>query len=196
MRKNGFLSRLRDSTDRILLGYDLGFTVLCCLIIWSFAFPLDTQVASAIIEQGISLATTFLIVLLTGISILVTMSHTRTLTFLKRSGEYQKFLFTFEFTAMLALLTAVFGIVLSVINPPSYLILIYIFLLMYSITAVATVIARLITYGDKVATIATIEDLPNELSGLVRKAEKGEDDSTADDSDNVDSEDDIEAERE
>lgn len=170
MTADGFFQRLSDSLDYVLLGADLFISILVAVLFSIYRRDATGFDVIALINGGVSLTTTMVAVILTGISILVTMSDKRTLVILrKNNNEYRRFLFTFEFTALLALSTAVLGIVLQTIGPDPALVIFFVFLLAYSITAIATVISRLITYGQKVATIAALEDLPDDLSDLVKK---------------------------
>lgn len=171
MNNDGTFQRLLESFDYILLGIDLFISILATVVFSIYIRDASGFNASILIQTGTSLATTAVAVILTGISILVTMSDKRALVALRKSNEYKRFLFTFEFTALLALSTAVLGILLQSFNYDQAFLILYVFLLSYSITAIATVVSRLITYGEKVATIAALEDLPEDLSEIVRHEE-------------------------
>lgn len=172
MNNDGTFQRLLESFDYVLLGLDLFISILATVVFSIYIQDTSAFNASVLVQTGTSLATTAVAVILTGISILVTMSDKRALVALRKSNEYKGFLFTFEFTALLALSTAVLGILLQAFNYDRALLFLYVFLLSYSVTAITTVISRLITYGEKVATIAALEDLPEELPEIVRHEEE------------------------
>lgn len=168
MDNDGSFQRLFESLDYILLGVDLILSIAAAAVFSIYLRGVTGFDASTLIESGTSLTTSTVVVILTGISILVTMSDKKALVVLRKSEEYTRFLFTFEFTALLALSTSAFGIFLQSFGYSSASLIFFVFLLTYSITAIATVISRLITYGEKVATIAALEDLPDDLSDLVK----------------------------
>lgn len=129
-------------------------------------------------------------VILTGISILVTMSDSKAAIVLKKNGNYENFLFTFEFSALLALITAIVGIMASTFNNDITLVYLFLFSVIYTVLAVATTIGRVITYGDRIATIHALEESPNNIPVSKRddsKANPGGSDPTDEDSEALDS---------
>jgi len=174
MNNEGTLQRLLDSFDYILLGLDFVISLAAAVVFAQSIDQMSRIDSSQLLQGGTTLTTSMVVVILTGISILVTMSDKRALVALRKSNEYKRFLFTFEFTALIALSTAVLGLSLQVFGYNRILLIFFVFLLSYSVTAIATVVSRLITYGEKVATIAALEDLPDDLAEIVRHQEEEE----------------------
>lgn len=165
MSPNGFFGRLKDSADRVILGYDLLFSAIVVIAVFLF---LGREIVgydiASLVRGGTSFSAAMVAVILTGISILITMADSRAAKVLKGNNSYSSFLFTFEFTAILALVTAVIGIIVQALQNPYPLVYIFIFSLIYTVTAVTTTISRTVTYGDKLATMETLEELPEDIS--------------------------------
>lgn len=164
----GFFNRFKSSVDRVLCGLDIIVASLFTLIIYCFADSyLSEDIAVRLFDSATPLITTLIIVIVTSVSILVSVSSSNAITQLKKKQLYRKFLFTFEYTAILALISAVVSILAQTLNAQYDLFYIFVFLLSYTILAVGTVISRLITYGDKVAQISLAKDLPDDLDKKV-----------------------------
>jgi len=176
----GFFNRLRSSADRILFGLDLLLAAGIGLISYcSSEYYLTEGLAIRFFTSTTPLITTLLIVIVTSVSILVSLSNSDAITQLKQKQLYGGFLFTFEFTAILALFTVLISIIARTFNFEIFLFHLFVFLVSYTVFAVGTVISRLITYGDKIAQISLTNELPDDLGSRVTEIhpEDGNDDS-------------------
>lgn len=172
MFEEGFFSRLLGSLDRVLFGIDLLISIIIAFLSYILIFPrITSSVATNFVQEATPLVTTLIIVTVTSVSILVSLSNSEAIVQLKKDQLYEKFLFTFEFTSMLALISSVSGVVIQSIGVNKLSFHFFIFLFTYTILAAATVISRLITYGDKVALISLAESLPDltEKTTIVRE---------------------------
>lgn len=164
MFKEGFFHRLRKSLDRVLFGYDLILSlVLTGAVFYVFGRSIMEYDLTPFVQGATSLSTSLVAIIIAGIAILVSLSNSEALKALKERRLYERFLFTFEFTAMLALLLTVIGIVIQTFSYGAAEFYVFLFFFVYMVFATATVISRLITYGDKMAQITVIESLPDDL---------------------------------
>lgn len=175
MFEEGFFKRLWGSIDRVLFGFDLIVAFLLSLSLYVF-FPefLTEDTAPSFIESTVPLLTTLIIVTVTSVSILVSLSNSSVITQLKKEQLYEKFLFTFEFTAMLALLSSTLSIFAQLFTVGRTGVHIFLFFILYTVLAAATVISRLITYGDKIALMSLAEELPDDLDERTKKIKEGD----------------------
>ena len=166
----GFFNRLKTSVDRVLFGLDLVVAVVISfLTYWYGGNYITEDIAVRLFDSATPLVTTLIIVIVTSVSILVSLSNSSAISQLKKKRLYKKFLFTFEFTAILAIATALVSILAQTLEAEYPLFYVFVFLLSYTVLAVSTVISRLITYGDKIAQISLAKDLPDDLGERVTK---------------------------
>lgn len=175
MFEEGFFERLRSSVDRVLFGLDLIVAVLLTIASYCL-FPniITEDIAPDFIDSTLPLMTTLIIVTVTSVSILVSLSNSNAITQLKKEQLYEKFLFTFEFTAMLALTSSALGIFLQLFDIGRKEAHIFLFFALYTVFAAATVISRLITYGDKIALMSLAKSLPSDLEDRTTKIKETE----------------------
>ncbi|WP_335999359.1 hypothetical protein [Halorientalis halophila] len=134
MFEEGFINRLTSSFDRVLYGLDLLISLLIVVIIYPISRnQISSEEMLIFVRQGMPLATTLIIITITSVSILVSLSNTAAIRKLKEDLLYEKFLFTFEFTAILAILTSIVGIVLQTIGigPARFYIFLFFFPIQY-----------------------------------------------------------------
>jgi hypothetical protein len=182
--EEGFFKRASSSLGRILRGLDL-LGSLAITILWAlFASDyLNTRDELQFVEAALPLTTTLIIVIVTSISIFVSLSDNEAMQSLRRDASYEKFLFSFELTAVLALLTSVFGILIKTVGVSSIGFHIFLFLFFYTVLSVATVISRIITYGGRIADLALAKSLPDDLNDKVTEIhDDSEDDTTKENS--------------
>ena len=128
-------------------------------------------------------------VVLTGIAIIVALSDEQFLEFINGSNEvYDRLLFIFEYTVLLAIIVSVFSIVLRVMGAGSLEIYIFLFLFAHLVLAVLRLVSLLITYGKKKAEYTAIDNIdPDSVDlDIPDRFIKNQDEET--DSDSVDSE--------
>lgn len=189
MFDQGFLHRLRISFDRVLYGFDLAISLATVTVIYSFLGPEIMQYQlSNFVAGATSLSSSLIAVILTGVAILVSLSNSEAIQILKENRLYKKFLFTFEFTAMLALSVSVFGILLQTYDFGVVGFYSFLWLFLYMVLAAATVVSRLITYGNKLANIAIIKHLPDDLDEGLSHSEENEQTATQKEGKQVDKE--------
>lgn len=165
---NGFWSRLKSFRGQLFISLDFALSLIATVLIYGLVGERILQVdTTAFISGTRSLATASLGVLLTGIVLLVSLSNAKALVVLRKEQSYEKFLFSFEFTTMLALFTAAFALFLDVVGATLMTIYALLFLILFLITALASVVANLITYGQKLATIEALQDVPKNLDIVV-----------------------------
>lgn len=164
----GFFNRLKTSVDRVLFGLDLILSASITFIAYYFGNNfINSKIAVRLFDSATPFITTLIIVIVTSVSILVSLSNSSAISQLKKDQLYEKFLFTFEFTAILAIITVILSVIAQTFEIELSLFYAFLFLLAYTVFAVGTVISRLITYGDKIAQISLAEDLPDDLDQQV-----------------------------
>lgn len=164
MFDEGFIKRLTNSFDRVLYGLDFTLSISITFIIYIIYEDgiLDFQL-NGFINAATSLSGSMVAVIITGIAILISLSGSDAVRILKQEGIYREAMFTFEFTAILALAVSVFGVLLQSYSFGVIEIYIFIYSFIYLVLAIATVISRLVTYGDKLTTYILVEELPDDL---------------------------------
>jgi len=158
MTNDGFVERAVSHFDLALYGYDFLASAFFTTLLALFGPDPCSWSTNSLITAGTTVSGTLVAVTLTAVSILVSMSDRSAMIVLKRNGNYEKFLFTFEFSALIALCTAFVGASSFVFGQKGVILYLFIFLLIYTILAVATVISRVVTYGDKVVTKAALQE--------------------------------------
>lgn len=173
--EQGFWSRLTDFRDRVFLGLDFAIAVVTVLILFGIVgSDIQTYNIPAFISGSQNLSTASLSVILTGIAIIVSLSNTKALVVLRKNQKYESFLFTFEFTAGIALLTATLSVVVDVLGSPTVGIYLLLFFTLFLVLAVGTVISKLVTYGKKLATIEALNQVPDDLDVVFNDPKESE----------------------
>lgn len=157
--------RLRKyGITRLFISVDFLLPLLGILVAWWLDLINLTPEQSSDLVSGISTVSGTLIgVVLTGIAIIVALSDEQFLEFINDSDEiYDRLLFIFEYTVLLAIIVSVFGVFSQVTGTNRSEIHILLFLFAHLILSVLTLVSVLITYGKKKAEYTAINNIEPE----------------------------------
>lgn len=165
MTREGFLHRLfSGGYFAIFKGFDLyAALVIIGLVYYFLRADIGLINPPSLIQNITFFAQSLLAVIIVGVSILVTITKVEFLKILIEDGVLDKLFYVFEFTAMLALLTAAAGITLQAIGYNAATFYLFLFLGIYLLFAVARLISVIVSFGRRRAMIAVISDLPDDL---------------------------------
>ena len=158
-------NRFREyGVKRFLLSADILLPLVTIILLWHFnLFTIDNNSMNTFVSASSVISGSLIGVILTGIAIIVALSNKKFLNFInKTKGIYDRLLFIFEYTVVLAIIVSVFGIILQTIDIRRVYFLIFLFLFSHLILSTFRVVSALITYGKKKAKYSAIQEIDSE----------------------------------
>jgi hypothetical protein len=146
MNDKTFLSRLSQYGGlRLLKSKDLLASVSIFSILWFFSL---IPTSSDFLKAGIGFSSSLIAIVLTGLAIIVSLSNSQFIAFLKdKARVFDRLIFLFEWNAYLAITTTLVGLA-TLYNNDIWLARIYILLLLYLSASIFNLIAFVSYYGQ------------------------------------------------
>lgn len=146
------------------MGYDLLVSLFLTTVLYGvFGSSIVKFDLPEFVTNATSLSGSLTAVIITGVAILVTLTDSDFLIFLKKNDIFNNLMFTFEYTALLSLFVAFFGIVLQTYDFSFRIFYAFTFSFLYLIFAVSRIISQIISFGDRKGDLAMVRELEKEI---------------------------------
>lgn len=156
--RSEFLKRASDyGVKPILTSWDFILAVTSAILYLALKTRGIQIARESLVAQGFTFFTALIAFILTGLALVVSFSDKKFLALLKEKKIYNNLMFLFEFVIYLTALTAITSAIILSYNLVEQLFVIYLFLAVYTTTALLSLVGTIVSYGERKAKFELIE---------------------------------------
>jgi hypothetical protein len=165
MGHSGIWKRIKNGGyEQVIVAYDWPSAIIITLgVFYVFRWSITNYELDVFISEATTLSGSLIAIILTGVAILVSVADEQFLSLLHKEDIYDPLMSSFETTALLSILVTVLGIIIQTIGTSAIAFYLFLFVFLYLLFAIIALISNIISFGDRMGKMASVQNLPEDL---------------------------------